>query len=132
MWISFGYLWPFYLAIITISVLIISLSRYYKWKMGDLKFAALNFIVIYMLIVLSVFIYDAYLSYKLQSFDLDQDGIFSNDELTPEASEYLSIWVNDLGRNLAPYTGFIFTFIYTIICLVVIKLYRLFLRYSNS
>ncbi len=43
--------------------------------------------------------------YKMQSFDLNQDGTISHNEATPDYDAALSRWSSDTGRSLALYFG---------------------------
>lgn len=49
---------------------------------------------------------------ELASFDLNNDGIFSGIEVTPEQEGAMHNVTSDTGRNLAPFTGAIFSFMY--------------------
>ncbi|GAA5496357.1 hypothetical protein Rhal01_02540 [Rubritalea halochordaticola] len=51
--------------------------------------------------------------FKIAKYDLDGDGSYSTEELTPEAEEALADWASDTGLNFAPITGLIIAPIYT-------------------
>jgi hypothetical protein len=56
-----------------------------------------------------------YLGKKLNSFDLNGDGIFSGIEQTLEQKEVFNAAINDLGRKFSPIIGGIFSIIYLIL-----------------
>ena len=43
---------------------------------------------------------------------MDGDGFFGCAEITPEQQKAMSDYINDLGRNLAPFTGGFLTLVY--------------------
>lgn len=47
-------------------------------------------------------IFSIFLTIYLNSFDLDGDGFFSGDEITPEQQQAMQRVSNDTGRALAP------------------------------
>jgi hypothetical protein len=49
----------------------------------------------------------------IASYDLDNDGSYSKEELTPEAQNALDDWASDTGMNLAPVTGLFIAPIYS-------------------
>ena len=103
-------------------------SKFSKWNPSSLRLAIRNFVVTYLLIIIGVLIYDLYLTYKVSTFDLDGDGFFTTEEWTPEYAKYSGKLVNDLGRNLAPITGFIISFLNSILFFVVLTLGKIIKR----
>ncbi len=94
--------------IVAIAVGIYFISGCSRWKPGNLALALTHFTIVYLLWVVSAFIYDADIEYKMSTFDVNGDGEFSDEEVSSEEyDEYYSIAVNDAGRNLAPIFGFI-------------------------
>ncbi len=94
--------------IVAIAVGVFFISRYSGWKPGNLALALTHFTIVYLLWVVSAFIYDAYIDYKVATFDVDGDGMFSNDEVLPEEYyKYHNIQISDALRNLAPIFGFV-------------------------
>lgn len=61
---------------------------------------------------------DVLLEQRMNSFDLDGDGGFGGDELTPEAQEAIDDWASDTGRTFAFITALPITAIWTAICLI--------------
>lgn len=90
------------------------------------KLVVINFFLVYVIFLLGVYGHEFYLEYKLSVFDLDGDGFFTEDEITPEQEKYMSLAVGDVGRTFAPVTGLLFSFIYSIFYLMIIKFYQLF------
>ena len=132
MYISFiDFLYLFLIPTI-IAVGIYYVSKFSKWNPSNLRLALINFVVIYLLIIIGVFIYDVYLSYKVSTFDLDGDGFFTGEEWTPEYAKYSAKLVNDLGRNLVPITGFIISFLNSILFFVILTLGKIIKRRKTS
>ena len=101
-------------------------SKFFKQNLSNLRLAFINFLTIYLLIIISVLVYDLYLTYKVSTFDLD--GFFTTEEWTPEYAKYSGKLVNDLGRNFAPITGFITSFLYSIFFFIVLTLGKIIKR----
>ena len=128
MWVFGGAFLNLFLIPTAIAAGIYFASRFFKRNPSNLRLALINFIIIYLLIIISVCVYDIYLKYKVSTFDLDGDGFFTSEEWTPEYAKYSSRLVNDLGRNLAPVTGFVFSFLHSILFFVILTLYRIIKR----
>ncbi|MBB4954484.1 hypothetical protein H4S14_002961 [Agrobacterium vitis] len=65
----------------------------------------LNLLLVYLIIVGCAAGVNAYLDWRITTFDLNGDDIFSHAESTPEQGFFMTHWVLDAGRNLAPFTG---------------------------
>lgn len=50
---------------------------------------------------------------SIARYDLNGDGAYSQEELTPEAKDALDDWASDTGLNLAPITGLFIAPIYS-------------------
>ncbi|WP_373070018.1 hypothetical protein [Sulfurimonas sp.] len=81
-------------------------------KLGKTLVSAISATLVYVIIVGSVMYTNYKLDTELAAFDLNADGLFSGDEITPEQEIAMDRVVNDAGRNFAPITGAIFSFIY--------------------
>ena len=88
MWVFAGYPFTLFLIPTAIAVGIYYTSKFSKWNPGNLRLAFINFVTIYLLIIISVLVYDIYLTYKVSTFDLDGDGFFTTEEWTPEYAKY--------------------------------------------
>ena len=81
-------------------------------KLRNVSISAISAICIYAFILAGV----AYIEYKLDAelaaFDLNGDGIFSGNEITPEQGKAMYRVIADTGRTFAPFTGAIFSVIY--------------------
>lgn len=83
-----------------------------KLRLHPVLVYLLTCVVGYFVLLLSVFILDAELEARMNSFDLDGNGSFSGAELTAEAKEAMEDWSSDTGRNFAPIFGVPFTMIW--------------------
>ena len=128
MWVFAGYPFTLFLIPTAIAVGIYYASKFSKWNPSSLRLAFMNFVTIYLFIIISVLVYDIYLTYKVSTFDLDGDGFFTTEESTPEYAKYSGRLVNDVGRNFAPITGFVFSFLHSILFFVVLTLGKIIKR----
>ncbi len=122
MWIFTNPLVNLVLSTTAISIIVYVLYYFKNRSPSAFKLIVANFLTMYVIIVGSVFLYDIYLSYKLSKFDLDGDGIFSGEEITPEQDKYLNLNAHDTGRLFAPITGFIFSLFQSIAFWIVFRL----------
>ena len=88
----------------------------------SLKISLYAFAIIYGLLIYSVLLEEFYLDFKLNQFDLNNDGVFSGSEITPEQEEAMQKVVSDTGRTFAPFTGLIFSGLFTIIFFIGFKI----------
>lgn len=97
----------------------------FKYR-GQLSLAAkisiFVFVITYSFVMYGALITDIYLSYKLEQFDLDGDGMFSGEEVTPEQELALKKVVSDTGRVFAPITGLVLSLVVSIPLFLVLKL----------
>lgn len=101
---------------------------YLKKRDRNVWFYLMHFIVLYLVLIGSVYLYGEFLKYKLSLFDINGDSFFSKNEQTPEQIRYFEILTNDLSRNLMVFTGAIYAFMSTIVLSIAIKIYRLYRR----
>lgn len=83
-----------------------------KGNIRNVLLGVLQALVLYVSILVIVKIIDIRLEQRLNSFDLDGDGFFGCAEITPEQQKAMSDWINDTGRNFAPFTGGFLALIY--------------------
>lgn len=77
------------------------------------RLVAVSFLSVYLLAVVWTIGEDIYLDYRLSTFDRDGDGIFAGpDENTVEQAKAMAAVTNDLGRNLVPITGLVWSLAY--------------------
>ncbi len=112
-----------FLVSVVIAVGMYFTARHSRWNPGDLKLVLAYGAVIYLLIIASVFAYEAYLDHKIAAFDLDGDGFFSAEEST---EEYVKCWekiMDDVGgRTYAPVLGLPFALFCAGLFLVALRL----------
>ena len=77
-------------------------------KFGNIKISLIIVLIFYIILNLIVQGRGIYLRYKLDTFDLNVDGIFSGAEITSEQEMYLNQWINDTRRNFFPLICFLF------------------------
>ena len=85
-------------------------------------------VICYFCVLFSVWSIDWHYKYELDKFDLDGDGIFSGEELTPEMDKAMKRLTNDTGRTFAPITGAIISPIYNVFWFSIFALLT-FIRY---
>lgn len=86
------------------------------------KISLFTFVTTYSLVMYSALVTDIYLSYKLEQFDLNGDGFFSGEEVSPEQEMALKKVVSDTGRVFAPITGLILSLALSLPLLLILKL----------
>lgn len=84
----------------------------------------LSIILVWLLIVFVAEFFHYQKTIYLNSFDLDDDGFFSGDEITPEQQQAMQRVSNDTGRALAPITGAIFSFIYNCVLFGIYAIFK--------
>ncbi len=67
------------------------------------------FFGIYLFIVGEATYSDLYCQWTVNKFDLNQDGFFSGEEITPEQQKAMKNLINDIGRNFSFITGVFFS-----------------------
>jgi len=88
--------------------------------------------VTYLIIVMSVSIYDAYLTMNLNSFDINGDGMFTGNEISSQQEEALNYVVNDSGRNMIYITGLVNSFLLSMSILFVYILINIFTNFTKN
>ncbi len=76
----------------------------------------------YFLLLAAVWAVDADLSSKLDRFDKNGDGWFSDAEMTPAAERAMQELTDDTGRALAPVIGLPYTAIWVFVCFSILYL----------
>ena len=90
----------------------VKVKKRLKGNIRNVLLGVLQALVLYISILVIVKIIDIRLEQRLNSFDLDGDGMFGGAEITPEQEAAMFDYINDLGRNLAPFTGGFLTLVY--------------------
>lgn len=124
------------LCLLTPFLLILINRKIFRQKFGTIALYIISCVLFWVLVQMSVQLIAWDLKNQLDSFDLDHDGIFSPDEITPQQEQAFNkafnAVVNDTGRALAPITGAIASVIYhSFMFGVVISIYKFF-RPKNS
>lgn len=100
-------------ALISLLILgVIILKREKLWGNGERKWFWISTVVffgIYLLLVGGAIYADLDAQLTLNEFDLNKDGFFSGEELTPEQKEAMRNLASDTGRNFSFITGLIFS-----------------------
>ena len=78
-------------------------QKYQKWFWTSL----VVFLVVYLFFIGSALFYDIYYQWDLNNYDLNNDGFFTGDEITPEQEEAMFRLTNDVGRNFSFVISFI-------------------------
>ena len=84
-----------------VSVTLLILKRNHEVKTWIL-FLAITSALFYLVMMLSVTAARIDGDKNIARYDLDGDGSYSQEELTPEAKAALDDWASDTGLNLAP------------------------------
>jgi len=92
----------------TLSFILLSLLKKYSF----IKNKIIVFFIIYIIIIIVYQSYDSYLIYKLNSFDLDSDGIFGGKEISLGQKLAMDAVMHDTARILIWFTGIIYALLY--------------------
>jgi hypothetical protein len=79
-------------------------------------------VAVYSALLLGAHLADARFERELAAFDLNGDGVFTPEELSPAQEKAMENLVNDTGRALAPITGAIFSVFYVLFVLSILWL----------
>jgi len=95
-----------------------------KWngKFSNVKIAGILAFLFYLSIIVVVIFTNYHLKNKLESFDINHDGFFTNEEINTEQKLAMKDVISDVGRNFAPFIGILYSLVYFIIILPIIAL----------
>ena len=115
---------PIYLITLLIFTLILVgiNSNLLNRKYSDFMVSLVSAIIAYLYLLICVYIYDDYLFKKLNEFDLNGDGIFSDEEINSEQEAAFNAVIWDTGRSLSPFTGAIFSLGYFITVYLILRI----------
>lgn len=101
---------PSLISLLILGIIILKRKKLFtnvKWKW--LWISLTIFFGLYLLIVGGAIYSDISSELALQKFDLNGDGFFSGEEITPEQKEAMRKVISDTGRNFSFITGLIFS-----------------------
>ncbi|WP_339849307.1 hypothetical protein [uncultured Dokdonia sp.] len=102
-----------------ITIFLIVVSLFYKKKLLiSRKWLFINtivFLCVYFIVIAGTVYQDISLQLALQKFDLNSDGFFSGNEITPQQSEAMQKFVSDTGRTFSVISGLLYAGTITII-----------------
>lgn len=112
---------------VVVSAAIYFLLPRLNHEASPLRLALLSFVAIYLIMVAWAMTYEIYLDYRLSTFDSNGDGMFSGpEENTLEQARFSAAVTNDLGRNLVPITGLMWSLAYSSMLYVAMLIWRAF------
>lgn len=128
---------PYHLIIpslVTLAMIIWTLIiKHRSFKRNPLTWICIIlFLMLYLLVVGSAAYDDIYYQIKLNEYDLNQDGLFSGDEVTDDMKVAMHHLVNDTGRNFSFITGLISSGIITLSIYIIGKTIILIRQYSRG
>jgi len=110
-------------AIISLLILLIIVTKWKKLIVKNPKrlfWISLSvFCFFYGLIVGGAAYTDILYQIELNSFDLDQDGLFDVSEITEEQEAAMNRLISDVGRNFSVFTGLFFAGILSVVAYVI-------------
>ncbi|WP_310554935.1 hypothetical protein [Flavobacterium sp.] len=110
--------------ILLLFLLVYINRKYYCTSFSNVKIAMCCSVIFYISMVILAFATSYYLKQELNSFDLDKNGLFTEEEWTIEQSRLIRDVSNDTGRNLAPFTGIVFSILYFIIIIIPLSIFN--------
>jgi hypothetical protein len=105
---------------------IIWLIKFYKSKtrLSNSKISLYSSIFFYFSVIALVIITKVTLQNKLDSFDLNHDGMFTGSEITDAQKEALKNVSSDTSRTFAPIVAIPYSLIYFLIIYVILRVFR--------
>lgn len=86
-------------------------ERVFAVPLNKLSFLTVNFVCVYLLILVYAGLAEIFYDIQLDKYDLDGDGFFSEVEQTSEQVLAMGHVVNDTARNFAPIFGLVVAFL---------------------
>lgn len=102
--------------VFTVPFILLLLHQYTLTSLSKFKVFFIITIVVYVLALCNTWAVDAYLKAVLDGFDINANGVFDADEISPAQSQAMQDVINDTNRRFAAMTGLIFAPIYTAMC----------------
>lgn len=118
--ISSHFATPLFLSTVSLILILIFFKRTFKSKYWKFWTSIAMFCLLYSFIVGSAAYTDVKIKHELKQFDLDKDGIYSNEESTIEFEVAMNRYISDAGRNLSTYIGFIFSSVLAIVTFLIL------------
>lgn len=81
------------------------------------------FLLVYFVLLANVYIYEYILQLNINYCDTNHDEIISGLEESTNCLYYMDRLINDSGRRLTPFIGFIFSILYVLFLLSIRKIY---------
>lgn len=102
------------------------LNRYYKSKgtVSTSRIVLIASLFFYFSIIAIVVITNITLRSKLDSFDLNHDGMFTGSEITDAQKEALQKVSSDSSSTFAPLVAIPYSMVYCLVLCVVLKVFR--------
>ncbi|PWA05750.1 hypothetical protein DB891_16655 [Flavobacterium laiguense] len=95
-----------------------------KIKLSNSRIAFYSSVFFYFSIIVLVIITKISLRNNLDSFDLNEDGFFSGNEITDDQRKALENVSSDTGPTFAPIIGILYSLIYFSILYISLKIFR--------
>jgi hypothetical protein len=112
-----------FLQIAFILLLLYANKKYFSKPLGMGKIALFAAIFFYLSIIITVIITNILLKSHLDSFDLNHNGSFDIEEQTAEQAMAMRKVISDTGRTFAPIIGIVYSLIYFVLVLIVLKIF---------
>ena len=109
--------------VLLLTVVLVN-RKYLNSKLSNLKIAFLSSTFFYIILLIVVLCTNYILRKELDSYDLNGDGTFSIEEQTVVQQQSMTALITDVGRNLAPIVGIIYSAIYFIIIIIPLSIFN--------
>jgi len=109
-----------------------SSRKIFSRKIKSVSIAAISAVFVYLLIIGSVAYIEYQLDAELAAFDLNNDGLFSGSEITPDQEKVMQRVIADTGRTFAPITGAVFSIIYFLVLWLLISASSMFNKWQKN
>jgi len=131
--IPYHLLIPFLISFLFSLLLILAYWKWrYKIKRKSLWLSLIVFFITYAFFVGIAFYDDISIQIKLNTFDLNHDGLFTGNEITKEQKIVFGKLINDTGRNMIVFFAIILSGISSIFTFVISNGYFYYLKLKQA
>jgi len=108
--IPYHLLLPCLLSVVGLGLIVWKRKRLFGQKSVFWR-AVVVFLSVYALIVGMAAYQDIWIQCEVNRLDINDDGLFSSSEMTPEVQELLRMQTSDVGRNFSFVSGWVVAFV---------------------
>ncbi|MXN90216.1 hypothetical protein GR160_03170 [Flavobacterium sp. Sd200] len=105
---------------VTFILMLLCIKKHFSNTMISLLASIFFYISIIIMVLYTNYIFKS----RLDAFDLNRDGLFTENEINTDQQKAMKAVIADTGRTLAPFTGIIFSALYFAIIRILLAALR--------